>query len=321
MGKKDKKANSKKIPIADDDVSIGDNSEVSVDTIDLAGGAEEVEEEEETLDRGEIDKQKISAAVDGITEKRAKTRESALRDLTNVLQMAHSSHEESLSGYSETLDIAVIQCLNKGGIEGVYAANLLSVMFVVLGESGYGSEVWRRASPKLRVIANRRDLEESKDCAASASAFLSYGMGLVCCGGENDLDEVESALELCVELASGHMSTTDGTVTGHVSAEVRAVAFQNWGFLVSSLSLTSRAVRCSAILPHVASILNIEGGEYDVDLRNEAGQLAALLSEITAEAKKEAQVCIYTHLILLSYTPPHVFNILSLYHIPSLYQG
>lgn len=287
--KKNKKEGNKQIPIVGD----GDMSEASVDTIELAADEVEVgaaEETEETLDRAEIDRQKISAAVDDLSEKRGKTRENALRELTTVLQMAHISHEDSLSGFSETLSSVILQCLNRGGIEGVYTANLLSVMFVVLGQSGYGSEIWRRTSTKLRVIANKRDLGESRDCAASASAFLSYSMGLVCCGGENDLDEVESALELCVELASGHMNTTDGTVTGHVSAEVRTVAFQNWGFLAASVSLSSRAARCSAMLPHVASILNIESGDYDVDLRNEAGQLAALLAEITAEAKTEAQV-------------------------------
>jgi hypothetical protein len=286
MGKKDKKDTKKKVQLDDD------ASDASEDTAELAGGgaAEEPEELEVEQDRGEVDRGRISAAVEGLTEKRATTREGSLRSLTGILQMAHASHEESLSGFSESFDTAVIGSLGRGGLEGVYAANLLSVVFVVLGQSAYGSEIWNAASRKLKLIGNKRDLEDSKACAASATALLAHSIGLICCGGENNIEEIESAMDLYVELAAGHMSTADGSVSGHVSTEVRTVAFQNWGFLAGSLPLSSRAVRCSAMLPHVASILAIEGGEYDVDLRNEAGQLAALMSEIVAGAKQEAQV-------------------------------
>mmetsp|Transcript_33827 Transcript_33827/g.39769 ORF Transcript_33827/g.39769 Transcript_33827/m.39769 type:complete len:458 (-) Transcript_33827:216-1589(-) len=273
-----------------------DMSEISTDTLELAGGAEEVQnileeqdEQEEPEDRSERDRSRISAAVDGLTEKRAKTRESSLHELKAILQLAHDSHEDSLSNFSETLDGAISSSLNRGGTEGASAADLLAVIFVVLGQSPYGNHIWLKSYRKLRSIGSQRDLENSKASDASACGLLAYAMGLLCCGGENDIDEVESALDLCTALAGGHLNI-EGNLSGHVSSTVRIAALQSWALLASSVSIDSAARRSSLLLPHISSILAAETGtDFDTDLRNEGGQIAALICEIHANARLEAQ--------------------------------
>jgi hypothetical protein len=178
---------------------------------------------------------------------------------------------------------------------------------LVLGASAHGSALWRRAAPKLALVANARDLEDDAGALASARATTAYSVGCLVAatlwpgakarastgggGGNGGVphEAASLALDLLAELARGG-SLDDG----HVSSVVRAAALQGWQALASTaLGGRASAVRLrggAGLLPTVVALLADNEGQHPptAELRLEAGLAAVVLAEAVVEARAGA---------------------------------
>jgi len=257
---------------------------------------------------------RLSGAIAALSEKRAKARIEGLVLLASALKQRFGDPAKILGDYSEALDGGVMACLRHGGQECIRAADVLSLLFLVLGISSHGSALWRRAAPKLLIVANARDLEDEAGTLASAQAVAAYSVGCLVnathwpgakakssvndsvdsinnAGGEDTRVPHEAAcraLDLFAELARGG-SLDDG----YMSSAVRVAALQGWqAVAAAALGASARAVQLrgeAGLLPVVNEVLGDEDGQHPptVELRLEAGLTAVLLAEASSEAREE----------------------------------
>lgn len=250
---------------------------------------------------------RLSDAITALSEKRAKARVDGLNALDITLRQRFGDPTDILDDCSEALDSGVMACLRRGGQECIRAADVLALLFLVLGISSHGSVLWRRAAPKLVLVANTRDLEDEAGALASARAVIAYSVGSLVdatswpgatakssadagiSGGRGINVPHEAAcraLDLFAELARGG-SLDDG----YVSSAVRVAALQGWqAIAAAALGGNASAVGhhgVTGLLPVIHEILADEDGQNPptVELRLEAGLTAVLLAEAAAEAR------------------------------------
>mmetsp|Transcript_33375 Transcript_33375/g.84567 ORF Transcript_33375/g.84567 Transcript_33375/m.84567 type:complete len:447 (-) Transcript_33375:563-1903(-) len=196
----------------------------------------------------------FSSALDELFEKRGATREKALQALVGFLR--EDIREEECVKNETTM---VSRCLNgvrKGSnTEAVLSAQLLALHMITLPEPS--ERLFRELQGDLqRAAASGKPWEVR--CAAIECLAM-------CCfvAAEDDSCTLE-VMERCRALWK----------TGE--AKVRACSVRAWSFLATSLNTLLSAPTVESVMCDVATLLH----DADVDVRNAAGELAALLCDV-----------------------------------------
>eukprot|EP00123_Amoebidium_parasiticum_P012409 comp21334_c0_seq1/m.29233 comp21334_c0_seq1/g.29233 ORF comp21334_c0_seq1/g.29233 comp21334_c0_seq1/m.29233 type:complete len:431 (-) comp21334_c0_seq1:244-1536(-) len=232
-------------------------------SLQLNGDDENIgtESEEEEEDEGVFE---LKQALEEMGEKRASTREAAIKKALQVLR-SHVLTECVMDRESEIMGM-VGSCLRKGGREEqCLAAELLAVVFSQLDNSVRESR-YNSAAPTLRTMV--RDPASHESVRAECATTLSYSCFLSCQDADRVMENMDIMRQIFADCGEGELVVS---------------AINAWALLLSCIP-KSRAE--DEIYVDVMPDLLLRMESTDVDVRIAAAEAAAVLWEACRSANE-----------------------------------
>ncbi|XP_054585407.1 interferon-related developmental regulator 2 isoform X3 [Eptesicus fuscus] len=241
------------------------------DGLDGLAGGDAVDEQGQQEDLEE----KLKEYVDCLTDKSAKTRQSALENLR--LALASRLLPDFLLQRSLTLADALEKCLKKGkGEEQALAAALLGLLCVQLGPGPQSEELFHGLQPLLVSVLT--------DAAASPSARLhcASALGLGCYVAAADVQDLLSCLT-CLEGVFSRSCSAGGSTAPANLHGLFCATLQAWALLLTICPSSHISHILDRQLPRLLQLLSSE----TVNLRIAAGETIALLFELARDLEED----------------------------------
>mmetsp|Transcript_32749 Transcript_32749/g.42020 ORF Transcript_32749/g.42020 Transcript_32749/m.42020 type:complete len:452 (-) Transcript_32749:665-2020(-) len=205
--------------------------------------------------------------LDGLSEKRASTREEKLEELIDY--MVKTQTPENIYPLRDEAVGALINCLSKSSSEVVSACSALSAFCVLIGPDE--EAIFQRIRQKLERIVTRSMDEEARTAALHA---LTIGC-FICSSVDHDTMEL---LDLLVDLLQG---TSQGEI---IDEEMIPAALEGWGLLATTASeVHMKEVAAPSLVPICMEHLD----SPSVAVRLAAGEVLALIYEATHPKEPE----------------------------------
>uniref|UniRef100_A0A0B7AXC3 Interferon-related developmental regulator N-terminal domain-containing protein n=1 Tax=Arion vulgaris TaxID=1028688 RepID=A0A0B7AXC3_9EUPU len=230
-----------------------------------------VDDDSEGATEQENFEDRFSEFLDGLLQKSAKSRVTALQGIQNSLQKKYVA--EYLTNRKETVADGVLKCLRKGkGDEQAVAAECLSLLAVQLGSEA--QSMFSVALPLLTSIMtdNATNYKARGACATSLATCC-----LLCCDDLEKIKAVTKALEDIFSLGYGKGENSP-SVPPELSWLI-AHALSAWCLLLTVAPQYEVQTHINNHLGHLQDLLK----NSDVELRMTAGEAIALLYELARE--------------------------------------
>jgi hypothetical protein len=233
------------------------------------------EEESEGASEQENFEDRFSECLDGLLQKSAKSRVTALQGIQNALQKKYVA--EYLTNRKETVTDNVLKCLRKGkGDEQALAAECLGLIALQLGAEA--QFMFAAAQPVLiSVMTNNAAHYKARGACAIALATCCF----LCCDDLEKIKSVTKALEDIFGLGYGK-----GENSPSVPPELSWLIAQSlaaWCLLLTVAPQYEVQTHINNHLGHLQDLLK----NSDVDLRMTAGEAIALLYELARDLDED----------------------------------
>lgn len=237
-------------------------------------------EEDESIDGEEsgyqetgFDVTALSAAIEGISDKRPSSREKALNQLLSLMRGAHAKESlESLQdSYFESTQSGISKILSRPATsnEGESAMSVLCMLGLLIGP--HEEAFFEKYSPVLTSLLESDDLQAS---ALFALTFLSF----IC----SDASNAQMA-DLCESILCEEAQAI--SVDVEVSEQLRVQAVASWTLLASRLDGGEILERSQE---RVFSVLAEMLEESSIEAKLAAGEGLSLLWEVADEIQPDA---------------------------------
>ncbi|XP_050533857.1 interferon-related developmental regulator 2 [Daktulosphaira vitifoliae] len=211
--------------------------------------------------------EKLSEAIDGLSQKSAQGRTSSFESICNVFCKKYIP--DFILNRRMTITDSIERALRKGGDnEKAVAANLSCLLCIQLGSIDVSENVCQELLPTLMFVANDESvplLAREKCCLAIALlTFIAYN------------EEIDSAMQLFRNLWARliHSSTVSAP-----AATLYSTALSSWCLLLSTIS-----IRNSTILPTLSELSLLLDSAY-LEVRMATGELLTVLLEMVRECE------------------------------------
>jgi len=223
----------------------------------------------------------VAEAIDNLSERRGATREAALRSIAEALRRYSPVVEAVLERFEETLCDHLMAALKRGGQEGALASHVLAILFLFGSTPG---ALYRRAAPKLKLVAARQPTKKGRRCDESIAALTTLAVGCLTHAEEDSGEDVDAALDFLADVVEGEAEDLV------MPDEVRTAALDAWGLVATCLSSAARLQRSERVLPFLLhSLETLPGGGTDsLELLSMCGETAALVYEALLESQSDA---------------------------------
>ncbi|XP_061187861.1 interferon-related developmental regulator 1-like [Saccostrea echinata] len=284
MPKKNKKGKGLKpkatldsLPTSDDDRETADNW--STASILSDEGHSSLSEEGAGPDESSAQENfedKLKDCIDGLAEKSAQTRKTALDGVMKALSKKYIM--DFLLERKVTLTDYLLKCLKKGkGDEQVLAARCLSLLCIQMGLEA--EDIFNEIQPQL--------LTAMTDNSVALKARSQCAIGLAVCNFVSctDIDIVVKVLDALEGIFKTSYRKGDKSIPSHTpdTTHLHASALSGWSLLLS-IAPSFLVMKClGKHIDHLPDLLH----SSDVELRIEAGETLALLYELAREEDED----------------------------------
>ncbi|XP_027848887.2 interferon-related developmental regulator 2 isoform X1 [Aphis gossypii] len=252
-----------------DDESYNDNASV-ISNISYSTSNEErsgVATDETDDAQNDAFEEKLSDAIDGLSQKSAQGRTLSFEAVCNIFCKKYIP--DYILNRRMTITDSIERALKKGGDnEKAAAANLASLLCIQLGAMEMAENSCQELLPVLMFVANDESvplLAREKCCLAIA--LLTF----ISCN-----EEIDAAMQLMRNLWSRLLHST--TISPSIAA-LYSAALSSWSLLLSTVS-----IRNSTIIPTLAE-LSILLDSTHLEVRMATGELITVLLEMARECE------------------------------------
>nr|CAD7445635.1 unnamed protein product [Timema bartmani] len=267
------------IGLTSDEDSLNDNVSIISGFSETKSVIEEGSDEIDEQTQEEIFEEKLKEAIDGISEKSAQGRTSALESVAKAF--IKKCVPDFVTDRRATLTDGIERSLKKGrGLEQAAAAQLAPLLCVQLGAGDYAEEVCRELTPVLSLVAN--------DAAASplARAKCCWALGLCSFLAGGEMADVVQLMHSLENIFSASYLKGNGTVP-LVTADqalLHAAALSAWSLLLTLMSPGDIYILMSddsdsVFVPQLAQLSELLDSAH-LDVRLAAGESMALVFEL-----------------------------------------